>query len=88
MTMVALKDAPGGEKLIASLTEAIKDLSLLYAHSPDGRAIASLQAYVDIIRLQLSEAVGAGTAEKMLEVFRGAVMGRKHEIEAGGASRA
>ena len=85
---VMLKDAPGGAGLIESLTNAVKDLSLLYAHSPDDIARASLEAYIDKVKPELSEAVGAGTAANILEAFASAVMGRKHEIEAGGASRA
>ncbi len=87
MTIIALKDAPGGAALIEAMLEAIKNLSLLYAHTPDDKASASLQGYIEKVRPALRQAVGAGTAEKMLEVFRGAVMGRKHEIEGGGGSR-
>jgi hypothetical protein len=70
------------------IAAASRNLSLLYAHTPDDKASASLQGYVDKVRPVLREAVGAGTAEEILETFASAVMGRKHEIEAGGASRA
>ncbi len=36
--MMTLKDAPGGTKFMDSLIKAVKVLSLLYAHTPDGRA--------------------------------------------------
>jgi len=88
MTTIKLGDAPGGAKLIASLAEAIRDLSLLYAGTPDHRAVGSLSAYIEAIRPDLVEAVGAGRAAIMLQTFATAVMGRKHEIEAGGGSRA
>lgn len=83
-----LGEAPGGAKLIESHTQAIKDLSLLYANTPDDKAQASLKACIDKIQAELSEAVGAGTAAKILEAFASAVMGEKHKIEALGASRA
>jgi hypothetical protein len=86
--MTTLRNAPGGANLIESLTQAIKDLSLLYANTPDDKAQASLKAYVDNIQPELTEAVGAGTAAKILEAFRSAVMTEKHKIESGGASRA
>ena len=86
--MTTLGDAPGGAQLIESLTDAVKTLSLAYAGTPDEEAKAHLQTYIDKIQPELMEAVGAGTAAKILEAFASAVMGRKHEIEAGGASRA
>jgi hypothetical protein len=70
------------------LTSAIKDLSLLYAHSPDDKARASLQSYVDKILPELTKAVGARMAARILEIFTAAVIGRKNEIESGGVSRA
>jgi hypothetical protein len=86
--MNTLGDAPGGAQLIQSLTDAVKKLALLYAGTPDEKAKAHLQTYVDKIQSELTEAVGAGTAAKLLEGFASAVMGLKLEIEAGGASRA
>ena len=50
--------------------------------------MVSLRDYIGRIESELTEAVGAGTAAKLLEAFASAVMGLKHEIEAGGASRA
>jgi hypothetical protein len=85
---IKLKDAPGGAELISSLADAIKDLSLLYAGTPDHRAVGSLSAYIEEIRPDLVEAVGSGLAARILGTFTNAVMGRKHQIEAGGASRA
>ena len=67
--------------LAASMMEAIKNLSLLYAGTPDDKASASLRSYIDKVRPSLREAVGAGAAEDILETFASAVMGRKHEIE-------
>jgi hypothetical protein len=86
--MTTLGDAPGGAHLIQSLTEAVKTLSLVYAGTPDEEAKAHLQTYIDKIQPELTEAVGAGTAVKILDAFASAVMGRKREIEVGGASRA
>jgi hypothetical protein len=86
--MTTLGDAPGGAQLIEDLTRAIKDLSLLYAHTPDERAQASLKAYVERIEPQLVADVGAGPARVILEAFASAVMTEKHKIESGGASRA
>ena len=83
-----LKDAPGGPSLIAALTEAIKDLSLLHACTPDERARVHLETYVSAIEPGIIKAVGANNAPIILDALRGAVMGRKHEIEAGGVSRA
>lgn len=85
---VMLKDAPGGAALIESLTEAIKDLSLLYAGTPDERAKASLKSYVAGIESELIAGVGAGPAKIMLEAFAAAVMGEKHRVESDGTSRA
>jgi len=46
----------------------------IYAHSPDDKASASLQAYIDKIQPELlTEAVGAGTAASIMDAFRGAV---------------
>jgi hypothetical protein len=86
--MTTLGDAPGGAQLIQSLTDAVKKLALLYADTPDENAKAHLQTYIDKIKPELTEAVGAGTAAQLLAGFASAVMGLKHEIEAGGASRA
>jgi hypothetical protein len=86
--MTTLGEAPGGPQLIKSLIEAVKTLALLYAGTPDENAKAHLETYVDKIQPELAEAVGAGTAAKLLEGFTSAVLGTKHEIEAQGASRA
>ena len=86
--MTALGEAPGGAPLIKSLTEAIADLSLLYAGTDDNKAQASLKSYVDSIEPEHVAAVGALPARVILEAFASAVMGEKHKIEAGGASRA
>jgi hypothetical protein len=86
--MTTLGDAPGGADLIEAMLEAIRNLSLAYAGTPDARASASLKSYINRVRPTLTEAVGPCTAERLLDTFRAAVMGRKHEIEAGGASRA
>ena len=78
-----LKDAPGGTEFIERLIEATKVLSLAYAGTPDERARPHLEAYIRSIEASIIEAVGAGTAPVILNAFRGAVMGRKHEIEVG-----
>jgi hypothetical protein len=83
-----LGDAPGGAKFIECLIEAVKDLLLVFAGTTDERPRSSLDAYIAGIELGIVEAVGAGTAPILLNAFRRAAMGRKHEIEAGGASRA
>jgi hypothetical protein len=86
--MMLLNDAPGGARLIESLTKAIADLSLLYAGTNDHAARASLDGYVESIEPELVAGVGAGPARIILEAFASAVMGEKHKIEAQGASRA
>jgi hypothetical protein len=86
--MTTLGDAPGGAGLIASLADAIKNLSLLYAGTPDHRAIGSLSAYIEAIRPGIVEAIGAGPAAKMLLTFSHAVMERKRKLESCGVSRA
>lgn len=83
-----LRDAPGGTKFIDSLIEAVKALSLLYAHTPDDRARPHLESYLRSIESSIVEAVGTSKAPILLNGFRRAVMARKGEIEAGGASRA
>jgi hypothetical protein len=80
---MTLKDAPGGAKLIESLTDAVKKLSLLYAGTPDDQARSSLEAYIGRIEAAIIEAVGARKAPTLLNAFRGAVMTRKQEIETG-----
>lgn len=86
--MTTLGDAPGAAQLIQSLTDAVKKFALLYAGTPDEKARAHLQTYIDEIQPELTQAIGAGTAAKLLEGFASAVRGLKHEIEARGASRA
>jgi hypothetical protein len=78
--MIKLKDAPGGERFIESLTEAVKTLSLLYAGTPE--------SYVAKITPDAVAAVGPDGAAKILEAFAAAVMGRKHELEAEGGGSA
>jgi hypothetical protein len=85
--MTTLGDAPGGAELIASLTEAIEQLALLFAFTPDDKAEAALMAYCDRLEPEFTEAVGAETAAKMLDVLASAVMTEKHAIERGIASR-
>ncbi|MGX9431764.1 hypothetical protein [Bradyrhizobium sp. LeoA1S1] len=79
--MTTLRDLPGGEIFIASLAEAAKRLSLLYAGTPDDRARASLDGYVAKITAEIVEAVGPEMAANILEAFAAAVMGEKHRIE-------
>ena len=79
---------PEWQQFAERLISAVKELTLLYASTPDDRAQASLQAYVAKIMPELTEAIGADLAAKTLEVFVGAVMDEKHRIEAAGASRA
>jgi hypothetical protein len=82
--------SPEWQQFTERLISAIKELSLLYANTPNDKTEASLQDYVNKIMPELTEAIGADLAAKTLEVFALAVMSRKHEIEAGGggASRA
>jgi hypothetical protein len=86
--MTLLKDAPGGQSLIAALTGAVRDLALLYAATHDDRAQASLKTYIDRIGPELVTAIGAGAAKSILEAFASVVMTEKHKIESGGISRA
>jgi hypothetical protein len=83
-----LGDVPGGPEFINSLIEAVKSFSLLYAHTPDARARPHLESYLSGIEPVIVDAVGAGNAPILLNAFRDAVMTRKREIEANGASRA
>jgi hypothetical protein len=66
----------------------MKTLSLGYAATPDEAAKVNLQTFIDNVRPQLNEALGADTSAKILDAFAAAVMGLKREIEAQGASRA
>jgi hypothetical protein len=84
---VMLKDAPGGAELIGSLTNAIETLALLYSGTSDDAAREHLQTYITRIEPGIVEAVGSDTAAKMLDIFRRAVIGEKHAIERGIASR-
>jgi hypothetical protein len=86
--MSTLGEASGGAVLIGALVEAIKDYSLLYAGAPDISARDHFETYIAAIEPTIIKAVGAKTAPKLLDALRGAVMGRKHEIETNGASRA
>lgn len=83
-----LGDLPAGVDLIASLTEAARTLSLLYANTPDERAEASLHRYTATIRPDLNKAVGERMARQMIDAFTNTVMAQKHRIESAGASRA
>jgi hypothetical protein len=83
-----LGDAPGGAQFIESLISAIKTLALLYANTPDARALPHLLEYIASIEPAVAEAVGPGPAAKILEGFRSVVMTEKHKLESGGASRA
>jgi hypothetical protein len=85
---MTLGDTPGGAVLIGALVEAIKDYSLLYAGTPDVHARQHLETFISAIEPSITKAVGAKTAPKLLAALRGAVFARKHELEAGGASRA
>jgi hypothetical protein len=76
-----LKDLPGSERFIEALIAAARDLSLGFAGSSDDSARASLQTYVDAIRLSVVEAIGEKPADLLLDRFSATVMGRKHEIE-------
>jgi hypothetical protein len=80
--MTTLGQAPGGAVFIGALVEAIKDFSLLYAGTPDDRARQHLETFISAIEPSITKAVGAKTAPKLLDALRGAVMGRKHELEA------
>jgi hypothetical protein len=71
-----------------ALVEVIKDFSLLYAGTPDTNAREHLETFIAAIEPSITKAVGAKMAPKWLDAFRGAVMGRKHEIEAEGRGRA
>ena len=77
-----LRDAPGGQKFIECLIEAVKTLSLTYAGTSDERARPSLETYIRGIEPSIVEAVGTRKAPILLEAFRGAVLTRKKEIEA------
>jgi hypothetical protein len=81
---MTLGQAPGGAEFIGHLMHAVQTLGLLYANSPDSRALVHLETYVSSIEGSLVEAVGANKAPIILSALRGAVMGRKHEIESGG----
>ena len=86
--MTTLKDVPGGMAFAECLAAAVDDLSLAYAFTADDRAAPHLDSFLLGIKSVMAEAVGANQAPIWLEAFRGAVITRKHEIEAGGASRA
>jgi hypothetical protein len=86
--MIMLKDIPGGKLVAQSPAEAVEALSLLYACSPDEKAWSHLESFIGRIENGLVEAVGTDTAPILLNALRSAVITRKHQIEAGGASRA
>jgi hypothetical protein len=86
--MTMLKDVRGGVKFAECLAKAVDDLSFAYAFTSDSRAGPHLESFLGSIEPAIVEAVGAGNAPIWINAFRGAVMGRKREIEAGGASRA
>lgn len=85
---ILLKDAPGGEQFIESLTNVVRDFSLLYAGTPDDKASAHLETYITRIKPHIEAGVGADKAPIIMNAFRGAVMARKREIEGVGTSRA
>lgn len=82
---MTLGDAPGGTEFIARLADAVQTLALVYANTPDVAAGAHLEVYLKTIEPHIVGAVGVDPAVRILEAFRGAVMGRKHEIEGGGS---
>ena len=86
--MTTLGDAPGGAQFIENLIGAIKTLALLYANTPDARALPHLQDYIASIEPTVAEAIGAGPTGKVMGAFRSAVMTEKRKIRSGGASRA
>ncbi len=75
---MTISNAPS--KFIESITEPARHFALLYAHTPDARAKANLDDYVGRIEPAV-EAIGGDRATIILNAFRGAVMGRKREIE-------
>jgi hypothetical protein len=80
---IPLADAPGGARLIAALAAAAKDLSLLYANTPDEKAREHLGSYCASIEAGLTEAIGVDNAARIIKAVSAAVMARKHEIERG-----
>jgi hypothetical protein len=85
---MTLGEAPGGATLIEALTTAAQQLALLYANTPDARALPHLESYIDAVEPTLIEAVGADKASIILNAMRGAVMGHKHKIESTGSGHA
>ena len=73
---------------VSSLTNAARDLSLLYVGTPDDRAREHLQGFLDRIEPRMAEEVGADLAKRIVEALRTAVLSRKSEIEKSGSSRA
>jgi hypothetical protein len=88
MSMIKLADAPGGARLIEVLSVAVRDLSLLYAGTPDDRAQVHLHKFCAWLEVNLATAVGTATATEVARKFRETVIGRKHEIEAAGPNAA
>jgi hypothetical protein len=86
--MITLKDVPGGMAFAECLAKGVDDLSFAYSHTPDSQAVPHLEAFLRSIEPHMVGAVGANQAPIWLNAFRDAVIGRKHEIEAAGASRA
>jgi hypothetical protein len=84
-----LKDLPPRVRFfVESLIEATKALALLYAATPDAAAEESLKAYIDRIRPDIVDALGASTATKLLEIFSKVVLSEKRRLESVGISRA
>lgn len=83
-----LGEARGGPVLIEALLQSIRDFSLLYAGTPSDKARAHLETYIGAIEPAIVDAVGASNAPILLDGMRRAIMTRKGELEAGGASRA
>jgi hypothetical protein len=85
---MTLVKAPGGQRFVDSLIEVIKTMALLYAGTPDDKARQHLESYIGGIETAIVEAVGATKAPIVLDGMQRAILTRKREIEAAGASRA
>ena len=86
--VVLLRDAPGGSRLIESLTAAARDFSLLYAGTPDHAAQAHLKPFCVGLESDLAPALGANTAADIAARFLAAVLHEKRRLETTGASGA
>jgi hypothetical protein len=72
------KDVPDGMTL---LNKSAKMLALLYANSPDEKALFHLDSLIGRLEGDVIEAVGADEAPIILNAFRRTVLSRKREIE-------